>query len=325
MPTYQELLNSVKDGQQAQDLRLSLIRSIEEETGHPLIVYAAAIAGKHPMAPVQIDVTDKTAFSDLIEGIQGDSLDVFLHSSGGSAEAVEQIINLLRARFKELRFIVPHTATSAATLMVLAGDTVLMDDRSALGPIDPQIVISIPDAQIKIPAHSYVQGFERAKAAIEEQPEIAAAYLPLLNKYEMYLLEMCENASILSKSLAEEWLRTYMLKDNPNASKLASDIANELSEHSKFLSHQRPIGIKKAMELGLNITHLATLPKLRDLVWKLYCAIELHFGKSNAVKLFENSRGISYQRNFVVQRVGIQLPIAPIPGQPSPPTVPPQE
>jgi hypothetical protein len=256
MPTYQELLNSVKDGQQAQVLRLSLIQSIEEETGHPLIVYAAAIAGKHPMAPVHIDVTDKTAFSDLIEGIQGDSLDVFLHSSGGSAEAVEQIISLLRARFKELRFIVPHTATSAATLMVLAGDTV---------------------------------------------------------------------ASALSKSLAEEWLRTYMLEDNPNASELAFHIANELSEHSKFLSHQRPIGIKKAIDLGLNVTDLATLPKLRDLVWELYCTIELHFGKSNAVKLFENSRGISYQRNFIVQQVGIQLPIAPIPGQPSPPAIPPQE
>jgi len=325
MPTFHELLNSVKDAEQAKQLRLSLIQKIEEETGRPLIVYAAAIAGKHPMAPVQIDVTDKTAFSDLVDGIPGDSLDILLQSSGGSAEAVEQIINLLRARFKELRFIVPHTATSAATLMVLAGDTVLMDDRSSLGPIDPQIVIPIPNGQIRIPAHSYVQGFERAKEAIEQQPEIAPAYLPLLNKYEMYLLEVCNNALTLSRSLAEDWLRIYMLKGNPNVDEMASRIAEELSDHIKFLSHQRPVGIKKAMELGLDVTNLATLPKLRELVWNLYCTIELHFDKSNAVKLFENSRGISYQRNFVVQQVSIPLPIAPIPGQPSPPVTPPQE
>lgn len=325
MPTFHELIDSVKDANEARTLRLSLIQQIEKETGCPLIVYAAAIAGKHPMAPVQIDVTDKTVFSDLIDGISGDSLDVLLQSPGGSAEAVEQIINLLRARFKKLRFIVPHTATSAATLMVLAGDTVLMDDRSTLGPIDPQIVISIPNQQIKLPAHSYVQGFDRAKEAIEEQQEIAPAYLPLLNKYEAYLLEVCNNALALSRSLAEDWLRTYMLKDNVNANELASQIAEELSDNTKFLSHQRPIGIKKAIDLGLNVTDLATLPKVRDLVWKLYCTIELHFDKSTAVKLFENSRGVSYQRNFIVQQVGIQLPIAPIPGQPGPPAVPPQE
>ena len=325
MSTFHELLNSLKNAEQARELRLSLIRNIEKETSRPLVVYAAAIAGKHPMAPIQIDVTDKTAFSDLVDGIPGESLDVLLHSSGGSAEAVEQIVNLLRARFKELRFIVPHTATSAATLMVLAGDTVLMDDRSTLGPIDPQIIIPIPNGQIKIPAHSYVQGFERAQKAIEQQSEIAPAYLPLLNKYEMYLLEVCDNAVNLSVSLAKEWLRTYMLKDNPNADKLASEIASELSDLSKFLSHQRPIGIKKAKEIGLNVTDMAELPKLRELVWDLYCTIELHFGKSDAVKLFENSRGVSYQRNFVVQQVGIHLPIAPVPSQPSLPAVPPQE
>ena len=320
MPTFHELIDSVQDPRGAQELRLSLIKQIEDWTKRPLVVYAAAIAGKHPAAPVQIDATDKTVFSDLIDGISDDSLDVFLHSPGGSAEAVEQIINLLRARFKRLRFIVPHTAMSAATLMVLAGDTVLMDDRSALGPIDPQIIIPIPNAQIKIPAHSYVHGFDRAKEAIEEQPDTAGAYLPLLNKYEMYLLEACENASILSKSLAEDWLRTYMLKDKPDADKLARRIAEALSDHKKFLSHQRPLGIKRAIEIGLNVTDLAEVPQLRDLVWKLYCAIELHFDKSSAVKLFENSRGVSYQRNFTlhVQEVNLPLPVGPVPGQPAP-------
>jgi hypothetical protein len=229
---------------------------------------------------------------------------------------VEQIVSLLRERFKHLRFIVPHTATSAATMMVLAGDTVLMDERSTLGPIDPQIVISLPNAQLKIPAHAYLQGFERAQEAIEERPDVAAAYVPLLNKYEMYLLEMCANAKRLSRSLAQEWLRTYMLKDKPDADELADRIAIELSDHTRFLSHQRPIGIRKALELGLNVTDLRTLPRLRELVWRLYCLIEFHFDKSAAVKLFENSYGVSYQRNFVVQEINIPLPIAPIPGQP---------
>lgn len=320
MPTFYDLLSTIKDGQQAKDLRLSLIRDIESETGRSLIVYAAATAGKHPAAPVQLDITDKTAFSDLIDGITGDSLDVFLHSPGGSVEAAEQIINLLRARFTYLRFIVPHTAMSAATLMVLAGDTVLMDDRSALGPIDPQIVISMPKAQFKIPAHAYVQGFQHARQAIEDHPAVAAAYLPLLNKYEMYLLETCADASRLSQSLAREWLRSYMLKDQPRAAERARRIARSLSDHSKFLSHQRSIDIKKAIDLGLNVTDMDTVPRLRDLVWQLYCAIEFHFDKSTAVKLFENSRGVSYQRNVTLAEINIPLGL-PLPIQPNPPPV----
>lgn len=316
MSTFNDLLGTIKDGQQAKGLRLSLIRDIESETGHALIVYAAATAGKHPAAPVQLDITDKTAFSDLIDGIAADSLDVFLHSPGGSVEAAEQIVNLLRARFAHLRFIVPHTAMSAATLMVLAGDTVLMDDRSALGPIDPQIVISMPKAQFKIPAHAYVQGFQNALKAIEERPDVAAAYLPLLNKYEMYMLETCADASSLSESLAKEWLRAYMLKGQPRATERARRIAHALSDHRKFRSHQRSIDIKMAIDLGLNVTDMAVTPRLRDLVWQLYCAIEFHFDKSNAVKLFENSRGVSYQRNVALAEINIPLGL---PIQPAPP------
>ncbi len=294
---------------QARDQRVALIKAIEEKTGRPLIVYAGAIANKPQEAPTQIDVTDRTAFSDLLGGIEGDSLDVLLQSPGGSAEAAEQIVSLIRSRFKSVRHLVPHTATSAATLMVLSGDVVGMDDRSSLGPIDPQIIIPMgPQAGVaRIPADTYVQGFKKARAAIEENPEVAPAYLPLLSEYKLYLLEVCQNALLLSRSLAEEWLREYMLKGQPDAATKAAAIASALSDHSKFLSHQRPIGIELAKELGLNVLDLRGSPDLRELLWQLYCCIEFHLDRTPAVKLFENSHGVSYNRQFM--QVQMQIPM----------------
>jgi ATP-dependent protease ClpP protease subunit len=324
MSGFHDLIDAkeMQNPQSAKDQRISLISEIEKATGRPLVVYAAAIANKPPQAPAQIDLTDKTAFSDLLDGIPGDRIDIFLHSPGGVAEAAEQVVTLIRSRFCHVRYIVPHTATSAATLMVLSGDSVAMDDRSTLGPIDPQIVIPMQNGQIRIPAHSYVQGFLKAKESIEENPDTAAAYLPLLSKYDLYLLEICQNALNLSRSLAEEWLRTYMLKDHHDRDQLAASISVELSDHAKYLSHQRPIGIQRAKELGLVVTDLRDHPELRESLWRLYCMVEFHLDRSPAVKLFENSRGVSYQRLFVVKE--IQLPLMPqmLRGQPAAPPQP---
>ena len=47
-----------------------------------------------------------------------------------------------RVGTSRLRMIVPDLAKSAATLMVLGADSILMSDTSELGPIDPQVVLA---------------------------------------------------------------------------------------------------------------------------------------------------------------------------------------
>lgn len=84
-----------------------------------------------------------------------------------------------------------------------------MDDRSELGPIDPQIQIN----GNFVPAQTLIDGFEEAKKAIlETGPDILPAYLPLLNKYDLHILQICENAKKLSEELVKDWLTKYMFK-----------------------------------------------------------------------------------------------------------------
>ena len=143
MPRYYELTSSPQDGQARFNHRQDLLRRIETKTHRPLIVYAANI-GSTANIPNTLDFSDITPFSDLTRTITGDAIDVLLHSPGGLAEAAERIVDLLRARFKSVHFIIPHSAFSAATMLAMSADELVLDDTSALGPIDPQLVVRDP-------------------------------------------------------------------------------------------------------------------------------------------------------------------------------------
>ena len=45
-----------------------------------------------------------------------------------------------------------------------------------------------------------------------EGPEALPAYIPLLEKYTLDLLEICEDSEKLSKELVFNWIKDYMLK-----------------------------------------------------------------------------------------------------------------
>ncbi len=316
MPTFQQYLDTIKDPKQHQQLRLKLIGDIEAHSNRKLIVYAADFK-KGQRAPVIIDQTDKAGFSDLIEGIQGNPLDVFVHSPGGFAENTEELVKLLRANFDDIRFVVPHSAMSAATMFCLSGNKILMDDRSSLGPIDPQIQLPLQQGQIFVPAQVIVDGFEKAQKAITDDPNALPVFLPWLSQYGAFV-QICQDAIDLSVTLATEWIASYMFPRRRNRHKLAEKIASYLSNREIHKSHNRRIGIFEAMKEGLNILDMRQEPRLRDLIWQLYCCVELYFDRSPSYKIFENAYGVSWARN--IREIAVQVPLAgmPVPPQPTP-------
>lgn len=119
------------------------IERVVERTNRPLIIYGSACTTsgkKYSPAHLQIDPSDKIGFHDVLERLTGPNLDVILHSPGGFAEAAESIVEEIRRKFGHVRFIVPSYAKSAATMMVMAGDEILVDEDAELGPIDPQMM-----------------------------------------------------------------------------------------------------------------------------------------------------------------------------------------
>jgi len=305
---YQDLIDAIEqrrlDAQGLFQERQRLIKEIEAVTHRPLIVYAAKLSAPRE-APIQIDLEDVIGFSDLIADIQEDVLDVMIESPGGIVEAAERIVHLLRRKFKHVRFIVPGSAYSAATMLCLSGDEILMDDRSSLGPIEPQIN--------GIPARSIINGFKAVREVLQKEgPSALPAYLPLIQKYDLHIFEICKDAEERGKMLVADWLKQYMLASDPDKEAKSEAIVSFLSDYDVHKSHSRPIFITDAQSNGLNAISLDTVPDLNTRVWELYIHIRLLFDRGPQVKIYENSHGVHWGRQFHQMMVAV-------PQQPGPP------
>jgi Serine dehydrogenase proteinase len=328
VPRYYELISKQQNLQERFSHRQDLLRQIESKTGRPIIVYAANIIV--PNIPNSLDHSDITPFSDLTRTIKGTSIDVLLHSPGGLAEAAERIVHLLRERFTSVRFIIPHSAFSAATMLAASGDDLVLDDTSALGPIDPQIQFRDPQTgqSSVVPTQAILEGFENAKNDIKADPDVLGVYLPLLSKLDLALFEVCKNADKLAKSLVTEWLKKYLLKDEADPQARATEITEYFSKHKDRLSHGRPITLRTIKD-DLKIRHIVDLRDdlvLRDLVGELWAEIEWFIEITGTSKFFENAYGVGFRRTFQIQQQVMQIPFPFPPPQPAPqaPPAPPK-
>lgn len=99
---------------------------------------------------------------EAVSNVSERKLDLILTSPGGSPEAAESIMDYLRSRFDHIRAVVPVAAMSAATMMALACDEILMGTHSQLGPIDPQLTVVTPEGPRSSPAQAILDQFGRA-------------------------------------------------------------------------------------------------------------------------------------------------------------------
>lgn len=270
---------------------------IEALRGRPLIVYVSQAIGAPLGAPVSIDVSDIDGFTDLINSIPLDnkSVDVLIHSPGGSPDATERIVSILKNRFDEVHYLVPHSAYSAATMMALSGNSITLHPSATLGPIDPQL----PDPQYGyVPARSIKRGFEKVRDTIKQEgPEALPAYIPLIEKYSLHLLELCDDSENLSKKLVSDWLDDCMFKGIEDSSEKINGIVDFFSAYDTHLTHSRPLVFNKIKDFGLNIEQAED--ELKELLWEVYILINGFFTLTTFVKLFENNYGISWGRQFV--------------------------
>ena len=227
---------------------------------------------------------------EAVSNIEGPTLDIIVHSPGGSAETAESIVSYLRKRFEHIRAIVPLAAMSAATMIVLSADEIVMGKHSQLGPIDPQFVITTPEGPRSAPAKAILKQFDRAKEECKTPGNIAA-WMPILRGYLPGLLTQCEDSQQLAEQLVSQWLRDYMFSGESDACAKACKVSAYFADYDEFLSHARPIDLEQALELGLNVTELESDEDLQDAVLSVHHATMHTFSGTSSVKIIENHRG----------------------------------
>jgi len=279
-------------------MRKACYEDIEKVRNRPLLIYATKFLESTQNSNNSIDLSDIDGFTDLVRSIKdSDEIDVLLHSPGGRPDATERIVHILRNKFKRVHFIIPHSAYSAATMLALSGDSITLHPSATLGPIDPQIN--------GIPARSIKKGFEKVKDLLtKEGPEALPAYIPLLEKYSLELLELCEDSEKLSRDLVSDWIRTFMMKGEEVYAGQIKEAVEFFSNYDTHLLHSRPLIFNKIQSLQLKIEQCDN--KLGELIWEAYVLINGFFGLTPFVKLYENCHGISWGK--IVQPLMIQPP-----------------
>lgn len=118
--------------------RLTYYEQLEHDRGGKLLIYFTG--DRQGMETIMHpEVLDR--FSEHLDSFDNpDKIILFLHSRGGDTSAGWSIANLIRSFCnKEFEVIVPARAHSAATLLCLGADKIIMTRQATLGPIDPTV------------------------------------------------------------------------------------------------------------------------------------------------------------------------------------------
>jgi len=283
-PTKDSIYTSILNENTYPTSRQSLIKLIQDKLGGKLICYIES--PDHPYAGIISH--DAVYFADVLQNI-GDYKKGFLllNSSGGSGNAAEKLLNMCRKKFTdEFTIIVPNFAKSAATMMCLGADKIMMGYLAELGPIDPQI--SVSTGQL-IPARSFIDGLEMIRDNIKKKGDPPNMYLSMLQQVRPEIISICQSAIQDAQAFAENWLSKYMLKNDTDHAK---KVAEWLSDGKTYKSHGKVIDYVEARDiLKLNVEQIDPTIELWYWIWELYVR-STHFlkqhAKANAAKLYES-------------------------------------
>lgn len=332
MPTWGQVLQELNAttlpdgrGTDFDGVRRKYLKALYDHTKRPVIIYYTAFLESRPIAPIdlQIHLMDVAGFMETASNIKEKQLDLIVHSPGGTAEAAESIVTYLRKRFDHIRAIVPLAAMSAATMVALSADEIVMGQHSQLGPIDPQFIVQTPEGPRSAPAKAILKQFELAKNECKD-PANLAAWMPILRSYLPGLLTQCSDSRELAKRMVSTWLKQYMFSKDPESDTKASSVAEWFSDYDSFYSHGRRVSPDEAIQKGLRVVWLESDPKLQDAVLTVHHATMHTLGKTLTTKIIENHLGRAWVHSLapvLVRQMPTQgAPIA-VPSQqpPNPP------
>lgn len=266
--------------------RISILRKRD------VLTFAANL--QNSRQPIAINYTDLLPIQDQISNLKGESIDIILETPGGSGETVEDIVKLLRAKYKSIGVIVPGIAKSAGTIFAMAADEILMEPMSALGPIDAQMTFQGKTFS----AHALLQGMNKIKEEVEKTGTLNKAYVPILQNISPGELQHAENAYDFALVLVVDWLVRYKFKDwtshrssgapvtAAERKQRAQEIAEQLRDHGQWKTHGRSIKIDDLRAMRLDITDYTSDPDLSDAIRRYYTLLQMTL-QSNVFKLFE--------------------------------------
>jgi hypothetical protein len=260
--------------------RLSLLKSIEKIRNSRIISYIS-------YSPMD-DYVLVPLYRQLCSIGKTERIDLFLNSYGGAVDTPYKIVNLLREFCDNFSVIIPFVAKSAATMVAIGADEIVMGPISELGPIDPLVRHPLyNDLWVPVQSIRLCIEFMEEKLAQSKDPKLTASVLyPISNKLDPWILGDYEKSIKASYQYAEALLENNMFKNSKDRAKTVTKIMTE-----KYFSHGYCINRKEALnELGLNIVYADG--DLWHLIWALYLAYDDYMQGKNYSSIMETVSGV---------------------------------
>lgn len=178
--------------------------------------------------------------------------------------------------------------------MALSGDEILMTESGSLGPIDAQVKIG----RSVVSAHDYMEWVRAKQDEAQKQGSLNPFDATMVAQISPGELGMVFHSLKFAEDLVKEWLIKYKFKNwnttetrnEPVTEQMkrnrAEEIAQELTNHTKWRSHGRSIKIGDLESIGLKVTKIDDDQKLADIVYRIQTVCRLLFDTSSSFKIF---------------------------------------
>lgn len=181
-----------------------------------------------------------------------DRLFFFIKSYGGSGQGSLRIVHMLRQYYKQIIALVPLECASAATMLALGADKILMGPLACLSAIDTSITHEMaPSDKNDDPIYVSQNELDRVIKLWEQRknPKDPNPYNALFTHIHPLVFGAVDRASYLSLKLTTEIL-SYHLED--------MELAEKISHHlnTEYPLHSYPITYTEAKRIGLNVNTL---------------------------------------------------------------------
>ncbi len=285
------------------------------------IVYSTAIGKPIPIPDLSLTQDDYYIIHDLLNEVDSSSLDFYIETPGGSAEAAEEIVECLHNKFEKVSFIVTGEAKSAGTIMVLSGDDIIMTQTGSLGPIDAQVRIG----RSIVSAFDYIEWTDNKREEAGKTGRLNAFDATMIAQISPGELSGVYNALKYAEDLVVEWLVKYKFKNwtvtetrkipvtEDMKARRAREIVNELINHAKWRTHGRSIKAVDLDTMGLKVTRGESNPELNEVIFRIQTVCRLLFSSSDVYKIFATEKNRVVKRAFPVSVTQQKIPTGAIP------------
>ena len=219
-----------------------VIERLEAELGEPVLTYWNSSKGS-------ICQNDVAGLYGLLQRLgKVERLTLFIKSDGGNGQASLRMVNLLRQYTKHLTVLAPFECQSAATMLALGADRILMGPLAHLSAVDTSLTHDLSPIDRDNDRVSVSQDELQRVVALwrkEVTEEKSNPYESLFAYVHPLVIGAVDRASALSTKLCLEIL-SYHMEDLEKA----QAISNMLN--SGYPSHSYPITLRESQRIGLH-------------------------------------------------------------------------